>query len=304
MRSMKAGANGLQGVRGLFARAARSSRAGGAEHVRRRASPFPDQGVTPSLQPGVVVNLNEIQWTPLTDPVPGKSYRRSTALSRLIWGKNAQISLVRMDPQSEIALHIHPEDQLTHTIRGTLDQGVMDRIVSRVRRGGPHAATCPAAWCTRQSSATSAPISSMSSGRCGRITSSARRSSRRSTSRSSRPEAKPKKLAEGFTFTEGPTWLKGKLYFSDMCFKNPAANDWTGSPARSRLIVDGAGRQVARAVERHAVERHARGDERQPASSATCSATASSKWIRRPDASCASCSTRSTASRSTARTIS
>ena len=51
------------------------------------------------------------------------------------------------------------------------------------------------------------------------------------------PDAKPKKLAEGFTFTEGPTWLKGKLYFSDMFFANPAAGDWTGNPARSRLIV-------------------------------------------------------------------
>src|SRR6187401_2846665 len=51
------------------------------------------------------------------------------------------------------------------------------------------------------------------------------------------PGERPKKLAEGFTFTEGPTWLKGKLYFSDMWFKHPVAGDWTGSPARSRLIV-------------------------------------------------------------------
>ena len=88
---------------------------------------FPDQGVTPSLEPGVVVNLSEIQWTPLLDADSTKSYRRSTALSRLIWGKNAQISLIRMDPGSEIRPHIHPEDQLTHTTRGTLDQGVMDK---------------------------------------------------------------------------------------------------------------------------------------------------------------------------------
>jgi len=46
----------------------------------------------------------------------------------------------------------------------------------------------------------------------------------------------PKKLADGFTFTEGPTWLKGKLYFSDMWFKNAAGGDFTGSPERSRLI--------------------------------------------------------------------
>src|SRR5215213_3932250 len=51
------------------------------------------------------------------------------------------------------------------------------------------------------------------------------------------PGEKPKKLAEGFTFAEGPTWLKGKLYFSDMWFKDAAAGDFTGSPARSRLIV-------------------------------------------------------------------
>ena len=68
-------------------------------------------------------------------------------------------------------------------------------------------------------------------------------------SRSSRPDAKPKKLAEGFTFTEGPTWLKGKLYFSDMFFKNPAAGDWTGSPAQSRLIVMERRRHIARALD-------------------------------------------------------
>ena len=46
-------------------------------------------------------------------------------------------------------------------------------------------------------------------------------------------DAKPMKLAEGFTFTEGPTWLKGKLYFSDMWFKNHRAGDWTGWPGPS-----------------------------------------------------------------------
>ena len=51
------------------------------------------------------------------------------------------------------------------------------------------------------------------------------------------PGESPKKLADGFTFTEGPTWLKGKLYFSDMWFRNAAAGDFTGSPERSRLIV-------------------------------------------------------------------
>jgi gluconolactonase len=63
---------------------------------------------------------------------------------------------------------------------------------------------------------------------------------------------KPRKLAEGFTFTEGPTWLKGKLYFSDMWFKNAAAGDFTGSPERSRLIVmepDGKYRVLAHGMQ-------------------------------------------------------
>ena len=34
---------------------------------------FPDQGVKPSLQPGVVVHLDDIPFTPLTDPETGKS---------------------------------------------------------------------------------------------------------------------------------------------------------------------------------------------------------------------------------------
>jgi gluconolactonase len=212
---------------------------------------FPDQGVTPSLQPGVVVNVNDIQWTPITDPVAGKAYRRSTAHSRLIWGKNAQISLVRMDPGSEFPLHIHPEDQLTHTTRGSLDQGVMDRtypasgtaghmlflpggMVHSARLGEAGGDQLDVFWPVRpdylERARTQQALYEQIVGR----------------------DAMPVKLAEGFTFTEGPTWLKGKLYFSDMYFANPAANDWTGSPARSRLIVmepDGTWRVLSKGMQ-------------------------------------------------------
>jgi gluconolactonase len=212
---------------------------------------FPDQGVTPSLRPGVVANLHEIQWTPLTDPVPGQTYRRSTALSRLIWGKNAQISLIRMDPGSEIARHRHPEDQLTHTIRGSLDQGVMDGsfpatgaaghvlflpggMVHSAKLGDTGADQLDVFWPVRPDYVERAQ---QQQALYERVVS---------------PDAKPRKLAEGFTFTEGATWLNGRLYFSDMFFKNPAANDWTGSPAKSRLIVmtpDGTWRVLSRGMQ-------------------------------------------------------
>ena len=46
------------------------------------------------------------------------------------------------------------------------------------------------------------------------------------------PGVKPVKLAEGFVFTEGPTWLKGNLYFSDMHFRA----DWSADVSKSRTI--------------------------------------------------------------------
>jgi gluconolactonase len=197
---------------------------------------FPDQGVSPSVQPGIVVSVDDIPWTPLTDPETGKSYKRSTAMSRLIWGKNAQISLVRMDPGSEFPLHIHPEDQLTHTLRGTLDQGVLDKsfpfseaagntvylpsgMVHSAKLGDTGADQLDVFWPVRPDYIERA------------------QKQRALYEQIVAPDTKPQKLAEGFTFTEGPTWLKGKLYYSDMYFKDHRAGDWTGSPARSRLIV-------------------------------------------------------------------
>jgi gluconolactonase len=212
---------------------------------------FPDQGVTPSLAPGVVVDFNQIQWTPVTNPDPSTSYRRSTGHSRLIWGKNAQISFVRMDPDGEFPLHIHPEDQLTHTVRGTADQGVMNATypvsgeaatmlflpggMVHSARLGPHGADqLDVFWPVRPDYIERAE---KQRALYGQIVADA---------------ARPQRLAEGFTFTEGPTWLKGKLYFSDMFFKNPAAGDWTGSPAASRLIVmtpDGKWRVLSRGMQ-------------------------------------------------------
>jgi gluconolactonase len=234
-RSVKAGPKGFTAYE-VYSPVRLDHLALAGQNTAGATSTFPDQGVTPSLQSGVAVNINEIPWTPLTDPVAGKPYKRAAGLSKLIWGKNAQISLVRMDPGAEFPLHIHPEDQLTHTTRGTLDQGVLDKsypvsgaaanmlylpggMVHSAKLGDTGADQLDVFWPVRpdyleraqkQQALTHAIVA---------------------------PGTKPQKLAEGFTFTEGPTWLKGKLYFSDMYFKDHKAGDWTGSPAKSRLIV-------------------------------------------------------------------
>jgi gluconolactonase len=212
---------------------------------------FPDQGVKPSLQPGVVVDIDDIQWTALTDPVPDRSYRRSTTHARLMWGRNAQISLVRIDPQSEIALHVHPEDQLTTTVRGTIDQGVMDRIYPSAGAAG-HFLFLPSGMVH---SGTAGPVGVDQLDvfwpvRPDYIERAARQQAL--YEQVIAPGEKPRKLAEGFTFAEGPTWLDGRLYFSDMWFASPATGDWTGNPARSRLIVmepDGRHRVFARGMQ-------------------------------------------------------
>ena len=78
VRSMKAGAAGWKAFEVYSPVRLDHLRLAGQDTSAANAA-FADQGVTPSLPPGVVVNVNEIQWTPLTDPVPGKPYRRSTA---------------------------------------------------------------------------------------------------------------------------------------------------------------------------------------------------------------------------------
>lgn len=209
VRSMRAGAKGWKAYE-VYSPVRLDHLALAGQHPSGVSATFADHRVTPSLQPGVVVNVNEIQWTPLTDPAAGASFRRSSTHSRLIWGRNAQISLARLDPGSDVAFHGRSANQLRRMIRGTLDHD---------RSGDAGADLLDVFWPVRSDYVERA------------------RRQRALYEQVVAPGARPRKLAEGFTFTEGPTWLDGRFYFSDMFFRNPAGNDWTGSPARSRLIV-------------------------------------------------------------------
>jgi len=250
VRSMKAGANGLRAFE-IYSPIRLDHLAMAGQRTAGVTVSFPDQGVTPSLDPGVAVNLNDIQWTPLTDPTPGQSYRRATTYSRLLWGRNAQISLVRIDPRSEIALHIHPEDQLTTTLRGTIEQGVMDRTYTESGTTG-HVLFLPGGM-AHSGKAGDVGVDQLDVFWPVRPDYVDRAKKQQALyEQIVAPGGQPHKLAEGFTFTEGPTWLDGKLYFSDMWFKNAAAGDYTGSPERSRLIAmapDGSYRVLAHGMQ-------------------------------------------------------
>jgi gluconolactonase len=196
---------------------------------------FPDQGVKPNVQAGQVYALADVQLTPLTTPDPSLSYKRAAANARLFWGNNVMLSFIRMDPKSTFPMHIHPEDQFMTALRGSMTELVMDTQQEMSEKdnsmvylpgGMVHGGVLSdvgtdaldifwpvrpdyAEWALKQQALYEQVFP---------------------------PDAKPTKVAEGFTFTEGVTWLKGKLYFSDMWFKDPDKGDWTGSPARSRLI--------------------------------------------------------------------
>jgi gluconolactonase len=235
-RSLQAGPKGANLLE-MFSPVRRDHLArAGIQLARASDVTFPDQGVQQaSVKAGVVHHLKEVQWTAITAAERSRSWRRSTAHSRLIWGRNMMLSFVRMDPHGAFPLHIHPEDQLMLALRGALVEGIMDLeyAMNGARRdvvlqpgGMAHSArlsefgadALDLFWPVRpdyiaRAEAQSALYDAVIA-----------------------PGTRPVKLAEGFSFTEGPTWLKGALYFSDMHFRDHRNGDWTGVPAKSRLI--------------------------------------------------------------------
>ena len=203
--------------------------------VQADPAEMPDYGVMPSLEAGKVYNMGQIQLTPLIPADSSLSYPRSRANSRLIWGKNAMLSFITLDPSAFFPLHIHPEDQLMIALRGNVVQTMVDlnlpvdgqaRHALFVPGGMVHAGesgefgadVLDAFWPVRPDYLEAA---NRQSARFQEVIASGSR---------------PERVATGFTFLEGPTWLDGRLYFSDMYFEDPAAGDWTGDPKRSRLI--------------------------------------------------------------------
>ena len=234
-RSVKAGPNGWKAFE-VYSPVRLDHLALAGQNTSGVNATFPDQGVTPSLQPGVVVNLNEI-------PVDAVDRSRSgEILSAQHGALAAHLGQERTDQPGPHGSRLRVP--AAHPSRRSVDahgprhprSGRDGQVVPSLRRGGPHAFLPGGMVHSAKLGATGAdqldvfwPVRPDYVERAQK--------QQALYEQIVAPGAKPKKLADGFTFTEGPTWLKGKLYFSDMFFKNPAAGDWTGSPARSRLIV-------------------------------------------------------------------
>jgi gluconolactonase len=187
--------------------------------------PEPAFPVAPTVRPGVVGDLFDLQFTELQ---PG-------ANSRLIGGHGAQLSFLQMSPGLSFAAHLHPEEQLMIVLRGSIEELILDLKVPMAKGDLLYL-----------------PGTMVHGGKVGdkgcdvldvffppRPDYEAKRASRQAAFEAIiPPDAKLElvidgtKQGPGLVFTEGPKWLDGKLYFSSMGFDQ----GWAGDLKKSATI--------------------------------------------------------------------
>jgi gluconolactonase len=181
--------------------------------------------LAPNVKANTVYDLYDLQYTEVT---PGAS-------SRLVTGKNVQISFLQMLPGATFDRHIHPEQQMMYVTRGgcseilldgeqNMEKGSVVLIPGNMVHGaniGPYGCDCiDIFWPARTDYNEKAQA-------------------REAAFRSIIPaDAKIELVIDGantkpgLIFTEGPKWMNGKLYFSDMYFDQ----SWNSDPKKSATV--------------------------------------------------------------------
>jgi gluconolactonase len=190
----------------------------------------------PNVSPGKVYDLYEFQLTPLT----------TGANSRLISGKNTQLSFISMDPHSIFANHIHPEEQMMFVLRGACDEMLLDgkqamkpNDIVRIPPNMVHGAEIGELGCDALDIFWPARPDYLE-----------KEKARMAAYRSIIPEnAKLELVVDGkqkkpeLYFSEGPKWMNGKIYFSNMYFDQ----QFNADPSKSstvELSPDGSYRNI------------------------------------------------------------
>lgn len=192
----------------------------GVENVPSEFQDVP--GSTPNIPANKVLDLYDIQLTKLADG----------AYSRLISGRNMQLSFISMEPLSTFPHHIHPEEQMMLVLRGECDEILLDgeqamKAGSIVRIPGNlvHGANIGELGCDALDIFWPA-----------RADYSEKEKVTLDAYHSIIPEgARPELVVDGkntLTFTEGPKWMDGKIYFSSMYFDQ----GWNADPKKSSTI--------------------------------------------------------------------
>ncbi len=166
---------------------------------------------TPNITPNKVYDLYDIQLTKIAEG----------AYTRLVSGKNTQLSIISMDPDSTFPHHIHPEEQMMFVLRGKCNEIILDgeqamkaNDVVRLPSNMVHGAKISDVGCDALDIFWPARADYLE-----------KQKSAMAAYHTIIPEdaklelvVDGKKTKPGLTFTEGPKWMNGKVYFSNMYF--------------------------------------------------------------------------------------
>lgn len=193
--------------------------------------------LSPNLEPNKIYDLYDIQ---LTELAPG-------AHARLISGRNMLLSFISMDPDSKFGHHIHPEEQIMFVLRGAVDEILLDET----KRMEAHDAVRIPGNFVHGANIGSSGADALDIFWPSRPDYSQKASESMSRFREFIPEDATlelvidgKKTKPELFFSEGPKWMNGKLYFSNMYFDK----DYNGDPKKSSTVVmnpDGSYRNIA-----------------------------------------------------------
>jgi gluconolactonase len=179
----------------------------------------------PNVKQNKVYDLYDIQLTELA----------AGAFSRLVSAKNMQLSFISMDPNSTFQHHIHPEEQMMFLLRGACDEILLDgkqamkvNDVVRIPANMVHGAEIGATGCEALDIFWPARVDYLE-----------KEKTRMTAYHAIIPEdAKLELFVDGkkakpeLTFTEGPKWMNGKIYFSNMYFDQ----SFNANPKRSSTV--------------------------------------------------------------------
>jgi gluconolactonase len=179
----------------------------------------------PNIAPNKVYDLYDIQLTTIADG----------AYSRLVSGKNTQLSFISMEPNSTFPRHIHPEEQIMFALRGGCNEILLDgehamkaNEVVRIPANMVHGAKISDVGCDALDIFWPARADYLE-----------KEKARMAAYRSIIPDGSELKLVvdgantkPGLTFAEGPKWMNGKVYFSNMYFDQK----FNGDPRRSSTV--------------------------------------------------------------------
>lgn len=180
---------------------------------------------TPSVSAGKVYDLYNIQLIPLV----------TGAHSRLVSGRNMQLSFIAMEPGSLFPHHIHPEEQLMYVLRGECNEIILDEEpkmktgdVVRIPGNMVHGAKIGDLGCDALDIFWPARTDYL-----------AKQKAALDAYHAIIPaDSKLELLVDGkktkpeLNFSEGPKWMNGKIYFSNMYFDQ----QFNANPKKSSTV--------------------------------------------------------------------